>query len=345
MNDTRVEDTAASGEAVYKVEDLVIDLYTPTVSVRAVDGAGFHVAPGETLAIVGESGSGKTVMTLGPLGLMPEGVAVDLRGKAAVSGRDILALSAKERSALRGGFFGVIFQDPMSALNPMLKIGPQLARQAQLYRGLSAEAARKEGISLLARSGIPDPEDRYNRYPHELSGGMLQRAMIALALASHPRVLIADEPTTALDATVQAQILALIRQIQQEDGVAVVLITHDIGAVSVLADRVMVLYAGQVAEEGAAIDVLTDPVHPYTRGLLASVPDFRSDEASGTREIPGLPPNQARLEPGCRFVERCSYGQASCRTSRPPLVPVLRGTAPRRVACPVVLAEEAIPHG
>lgn len=330
--------------AVYEVDGLVIDLYTPTVSVRAVDGAGFKVAAGETLAIVGESGSGKTVMTLGPLGLLPEGVAVDLRGTARADGKDILTLSPRDLSHLRGGFFGVIFQDPMSALNPMLKIGPQLARQAQLFQGLSAEAARKEAVSLLARSGIPDPEDRYDRYPHELSGGMLQRAMIALALAARPRVLIADEPTTALDATVQAQILALIRQIQKEDGIAVILITHDIGAVSVLADRVMVLYAGQVAEEGAAIDLLTDPIHPYTRGLLASVPDFRSDDATGTKEIPGLPPNQSQLMPGCRFADRCDRVQPACRTHRPPLVAVARGTAPRRVACPVVLREEGIAH-
>jgi oligopeptide/dipeptide ABC transporter ATP-binding protein len=332
---------------VYAVENLVIDLYTPTVSVRAVDGASFHVLAGETVAIVGESGSGKTVMTLGPLGLMPEGVAVDLHGTAKADGRDILTLSPPELSALRGGFFGVIFQDPMSALNPMLKIGPQLARQAQLYAGLSAEAARREAVSLLARSGIPDPEDRFNRYPHELSGGMLQRAMIALALAARPRVLIADEPTTALDATVQAQILALIRQIQKEDGIAVVLITHDIGAVSVLADRVIVLYAGQIAEEGTAIDVLTAPVHPYTRGLLASVPDFRSDTATGTQEIPGIPPNQAQLMPGCRFADRCDLVQASCHTHRPRLQTVglqtvASGEVPHRVACPVVLVAEGI---
>jgi oligopeptide/dipeptide ABC transporter ATP-binding protein len=327
---------------IYEVDGLVIDLYTPTVSVRAVDGAGFHVASGETLAIVGESGSGKTVMTLGPLGLLPEGVAVDLRGTARADGKDILSMSPADLSRLRGGFFGVIFQDPMSALNPMLKIGPQLAEQARRYAGLSAEAARKEAVSLLARSGIPDPEDRYDRYPHELSGGMLQRAMIALALAARPRVLIADEPTTALDATVQAQILALIRQIQKEDGIAVILITHDIGAVSVLADRVAVLYAGQVAEEGSAIDVLTAPVHPYTRGLLASVPDFRSDSASGTKEIPGIPPNQAQLMPGCRFVDRCDRAEAACKTRRPRLQTVAKGAVPHRVACPIVIAAEGI---
>lgn len=327
---------------VYSVENLVIDLYTPTLSVRAVDGTSFHVAPGECVAIVGESGSGKTVMTLGPLGLMPEGVAVDLKGHAHADGRDLVTLSQKELSALRGGYFGVIFQDPMSALNPMLKIGPQLVRQGQRYAGLSAESARNEAVSLLARLGIPDPEDRFHRYPHELSGGMLQRAMIALALAARPRVLIADEPTTALDATVQAQILELIRQIQKEDGIAVVLITHDIGAVSVLADRVIVLYAGQIVEEGTAIDVLTAPVHPYTRGLLASVPDFRSDAATGTKEIPGIPPNQVQLMPGCRFAERCDAVVPACRLHRPQLQTVALGPVPHRVACPVTIVAEGI---
>jgi oligopeptide/dipeptide ABC transporter ATP-binding protein len=329
-------------EPVYDVENLVIDLYTPTVSVRAVDGASFSVHPGETLAIVGESGSGKTVMTLGPLGLMPEGVSVDIRGTAHADGKNLVGLSERELSALRGGQFGVIFQDPMSALNPMLKIGPQLAEQARRFAGLSASQARAQAVSLLARTGIPDPEDRYDRYPHELSGGMLQRAMIALALAAKPRVLIADEPTTALDATVQAQILALLRQIQREDGIAVILITHDIGAVSVLADRVIVLYAGRICEEGGAEDVLTAPVHPYTRGLLASVPDFRSDAVTGTREIPGLPPDQTRLVPGCRFVDRCDRAEPSCRTHRPELSKIGGDDVSHSAACPVVMKAEGI---
>ncbi|MCY3876845.1 MAG: ABC transporter ATP-binding protein [Rhodobacteraceae bacterium] len=329
---------------VYAVENLVIDLYTPTVSVRAVDGVSFVVNSGETLAIVGESGSGKTVMTLGPLGLMPEGVTIDLHGSVTAAGQDLVKISPRKLSKLRGGQFGVIFQDPMSALNPMLKIGPQLAEQARRFAGLSAGDARREAVSLLARTGIPDPEDRYDRYPHELSGGMLQRAMIALALAARPRVLIADEPTTALDATVQAQILALLRQIQEEDGIAVVLITHDIGAVSVLADRVIVLYAGRIAEEGSAIDVLTAPVHPYTRGLLASVPDFRSDTATGTREIPGLPPDQTRLLPGCNFADRCAQTVASCRQKRPEVTRVGGTAVPHQAACPVVIAAEGIAH-
>lgn len=332
----------SQGSVLYAVDELVIDLFTPTISVRAVDGASFRIHEGETVAIVGESGSGKTVMTLGPLGLLPEGVAVDLKGSTEADGKNLLALNATELSDMRGRYFGVIFQDPMSALNPMLKIGPQLAEQARRYAGLSADAAKLEAVSLLKRTGIPDPEDRFDRYPHELSGGMLQRAMIALALASKPRVLIADEPTTALDATVQAQILDLIRQIQKEDGIAVVLITHDIGAVAAIANRVIVLYAGQIVEEGSALDVLTKPVHPYTRGLLASVPDFRSDTASGAREIPGLPPNQIKLEPGCRFADRCALVQLVCRTRRPQLQTISVEATHHRVACPVVIAAEGI---
>ncbi|MER8915167.1 ABC transporter ATP-binding protein [Mesorhizobium sp. M0761] len=332
----------SDNQPLYAIENLVIDLYATTVSVRAVDGVSFNVRPGETVAVVGESGSGKTVMTLGPLGLLPEGVTVNMKGSAQADGSELLAMDSRQLSDLRGRYFGVIFQDPMSALNPMLKIGPQLARQARRFAGLSREAARRQAVSLLARSGIPDPEDRYNRYPHEMSGGMLQRAMIALALAARPRVLIADEPTTALDATVQAQILELIRQIQREDGIAVVLITHDIGVVASVADRVIVLYAGQVAEEGTAMDVLTQPVHPYTRGLLASVPDFRADDNVATREIPGLPPSQIRLEPGCRFADRCELVEAGCRKHRPPLQTISISANPHRVACPVVLRQEGI---
>ena len=332
----------SQASSIYAVDNLVIDLFTPTISVRAVDGASFHIHEGETVAIVGESGSGKTVMTLGPLGLLPEGVAIDLKGSATAGGRNLLALNAANLSDMRGRYFGVIFQDPMSALNPMLKIGPQLAEQARRYAGLSVDAAKLEAVSLLKRTGIPDPQDRYDCYPHELSGGMLQRAMIALALASKPRVLIADEPTTALDATVQAQILDLIQQIQKEDGIAVVLITHDIGAVAAIASRVIVLYAGQIVEEGSALDVLTKPVHPYTRGLLASVPDFRSDTARGAREIPGLPPNQIKLEPGCRFADRCALAQPSCRLHRPRLQTINVDEVHHRVACPVVIAAEGI---
>lgn len=330
---------------VYTVENLVIDLHTPVASVRAVDGVSFDVRQGETLAVVGESGSGKTVMTLGPLGLLPEGVAVDMRGSCRIDGKNLLDQDASQLSMLRGRDFGVVFQDPMSALNPMLRVGPQLASQAERFAGLSRREAREYAISLLARTGIPDPEDRYNRYPHEMSGGMLQRVMIALALSSRPRVLIADEPTTALDATVQAQILDLLRQIQKEEGIAVVLITHDIGAVAAIADRVVVLYAGQVSEQGSVEDVLTQPRHPYTRGLLASVPDFRSETEESGHEIPGMPPNQLTLEAGCRFAERCSVAVPSCRVVRPRLAGVSGTNDLHRVACPIVLGQsEYVAH-
>jgi peptide/nickel transport system ATP-binding protein/oligopeptide transport system ATP-binding protein len=328
-------------EALYVIDNLVVDLYAPTVSIRAVDGVSFRAEAGETVAIVGESGSGKTVMTLAPLGLLPEGVRTDLRGSARVGTQELIGMDARALSRLRGGTFGVVFQDPMSALNPMLKVGPQLAEQARRNRGLTANESRKAAISLLARTGIPDPEDRYNRYPHEMSGGMLQRVMIGLALAAQPKVLIADEPTTALDATVQAQILELLRDIQRRERITVILITHDIGAVAAAADRVIVLYAGRVCEEGPVGLVLTDPVHPYTRGLLASVPDFRAERARATVEIPGLPPDQSRLESGCRFAARCPKAEDACRGRRPDLVAMRDG---RKVACPVSLRERAAAH-
>ncbi len=321
--------------AVYTLRDLVVDLYAPSATVRAVDGVSLDLYPGETLAVVGESGSGKTVLTLGPLGLLPEGIAIDVRGSANAGGRELLGMPPRDLSRARGRQFGVIFQDPMSALNPMRRVGPQLALQAHRLAGLSRSAAQAEAVSLLRRTGIPDPEDRYWRYPHEMSGGMLQRVMIALALVGRPKVLIADEPTTALDATVQAQILGLIRQIQREDGIAVVMITHDIGVVASVADRVVVLYAGRVAEEGTVLDVLTRPVHPYTRGLLASVPDLRRPVGEPIREIPGVPPSQTVIAPGCQFAERCPDVEPSCRLRRPVLAGVSAALDPHRVACAV----------
>ena len=322
---------------LYAVRALTIDIHSAQQSVRAVDDVSFSLWPGETVAVVGESGSGKTVMTLGPLGLLPEGVAVRVQGAASVGGTDLLATAGRDRGRARARTFGVIFQDPMSALNPMRRVGPQIAAQIRRFTDHSARAARAEAVSLLRRVGIADPEDRYGRYPHEMSGGMLQRAMIALALASKPRILIADEPTTALDATVQAQILDLLREIQRQEGLAVILITHDIGVVSAMADRVLVMYAGRIVEEGTALDVLIRPAHPYTRGLLASVPDLwaRSHDRSG--EIPGAPPDLARFEPGCRFADRCALEVPSCRRTQPALQPVPPAGS-HRAACPVVLA-------
>ena len=320
---------------ILEFKDLRIDLYTETASVRAVDGASFKVHPGEILAIVGESGSGKTVLTLGTLGLLPEGVSIVMNGTAKCCGYDLIDGPNSAREILRSGQAGVVFQDPISALNPMKTIGPQIRAQTVRFRGVSKSEGRKLALELLRRTGIPDPEDRYNRYPHEMSGGMLQRAMIALALSGKPRVLIADEPTTALDATVQAQILELIRDIRKSEGLAVVLITHDIGVVASVADRVVVLYAGRVAETGTVEDVLLEPVHPYTRGLLAAVPDIRSESGAGVNGISGAPPDQTRLGIGCPFAPRCVDTIDACRTITPRLIEVGSVSPGHRAACHV----------
>lgn len=297
--------THKNTKAVFQIRDLYVDLYTETSSVRAVDGVSLDVGRGEMVAIVGESGSGKTVLTLAPLGLLPEGVSLDISGSVTCDGVELIGSSTRAGGAFMRSNVGVVFQDPISALNPMKKIGPQLCAQAMRRRGVGRPEGRRIAIDLLKRTGIPDPEDRYDRYPHEMSGGMLQRAMIALALAGNPKLLIADEPTTALDATVRAQILELIKDIQRKEGIAVVIITHDIGVVSSVADRVVVLYAGRVAEVGSVENVLTSPVHPYTRGLLSSVPEVRT-QRRGIFGIPGTPPDQSHLHRGCPFTPRCT---------------------------------------
>ena len=320
---------------IVEFEDLSIDLYTETADVRAVGGASLRVYPGEILAIVGESGSGKTVLTLGMLGLLPEGVSVVTRGTARCCGHDLTGGPRSAQAILRSGQVGVVFQDPSSALNPMRRIGPQIRAQTVRLRGVSPAAGRRVTLDLLRRTGIPDPEDRYRRYPHELSGGMLQRAMIALALAGRPKLLIADEPTTALDATVQAQILELIRDIRATEELAVILITHDIGVVAAVADRVVVLYAGKVAETGTVRRVLLDPLHPYTRGLLEAVPDVRSGTGTVVEGIPGTPPDQTRLTAGCPFAPRCTETIEWCRSVSPRLEAAALRAPGHQAACHV----------
>ena len=277
-------------------------------------------------------------MTLGPLGLLPEGIAVHMRGKAKTARGDLLQASGKARVKIRGNEFGVVFQDPLSALNPMRRIGPQLAEQARRFAGLSADDAKADAIANLRRVGIADPEDRYWRYPHEFSGGMRQRAMIALALSSRPKILLADEPTTALDATVQAQILFLLKRIQAEEGLAIILITHDVGVVAGMADRVAVMYAGRIVEEGTVVDVLKHPIHPYTQGLLSSVPDLDTHVGERLTEVPGVPPDLSRLDAGCRFASRCFAAKPSCNLTRPGLAPVSSQRATHKVACLVMHA-------
>ena len=326
-------------QPLYAVDNLTVDLYTAQQAVRAVDDCSFAVHAGETLAIVGESGSGKTVLTLGPLGLMPEGVSIDIRGAARTPEGDVANGGKRRRAGLLGKEFGVVFQDPSSALNPMRRIGPQLAAQSRRFGGVSVSHAKADAVAQLRRVGIADPESRYGCYPHELSGGMRQRAMIALALAGRPRVLLADEPTTALDATVQAQILDLLKSIQAVERLAVIVITHDIGVVAGLADRVAVMYAGRIVEDGDAVDVLKRPAHPYTQGLLASVPDMQSPVGTRLREIEGQPPDLSALRPGCHFAPRCFAAVDACRSLRPALAQVPSGARGHRVACPVIAGD------
>jgi len=319
---------------VLEASDLVVRLYAPSGTVHAVNGVSWALEPGRTLAIVGESGSGKTVMTLAPLGLLPPGVSCDVTGSFRFDGRELLDAGETARAAVRGSGVGFVFQDPLSAFNPMRRIGAQIAEPARVHDGLSRRAAAERAAELLALVGLPDARRRVDMYPHELSGGMRQRAMIAMALAANPRVVVADEPTTALDATVQAQIIELLADLQQRLDMALLLITHDIGVVAGMADDVAVMYAGRIVEHGSVHDVLKRPDHPYTRGLLASVP--RGETQSGTRfsGLPGTPPDLMQVARGCPFAPRCAYALAVCTAQRPDLEPPLSGET-RRSACHV----------
>ncbi len=299
---------------------------------NAVDGVSFSLAPGRTLALVGESGCGKSVTALSLLRLVaPPGEITG--GEVRFAERDLLALDERELRRVRGGEIAMVFQEPMTSLNPVLTIGRQVAEVVETHRGRSARAARIEAAALLARVGIPDPERRLDEYPHRLSGGMRQRVMIAMALAGEPRILIADEPTTALDVTVQAQILDLLRAVQQETGMAILLITHDLGVVAQMADDVAVMYAARVVEEASARDLFANPMHPYTRGLFAALPRF--DSSALPRPIPGSVPDPTAHPAGCVFHPRCSERVDRCAR----VVPALAASGRHRVACDVVRGE------
>jgi peptide/nickel transport system ATP-binding protein len=287
---------------------------------RAVDGVSFDLYPGETLGVVGESGCGKTVTSLSILRLVPEPPGHIRPGSfIEFDGRNLLALQPKELRAIRGNRIAMIFQEPMTSLNPVLTIGDQVAEAAVVHENLSRSAARARAIDMLRQVGIPDPDQRVDDYPHQLSGGMRQRVMIAMALICHPQILIADEPTTALDVTIQAQILELLGQLQQQLGMAVLLITHDLGVVAGTADRVLVMYAGQVVETASTGDLFAQPLHPYTEGLLASIP--RIDRPRDRlHSIPGSVPAATAWPAGCRFHPRCPYAWEKCRTEEPPLL-------------------------
>jgi oligopeptide transport system ATP-binding protein len=301
-----------------------------------VDGVDFHLDPGETLGIVGESGSGKSVTVLSLMRLLqrPGRVAA---GQVLYKGRDLLQSSEREMQEVRGQEIAMIFQDPMTSLNPVYRTGWQVGEPLRLHRGLDLGASIKEAISAFGRVGIPEPEKRVRAYPHQFSGGMRQRAMIAMGLTTAPAVLIADEPTTALDVTIQAQILELLKKVNQESGTATILITHNLGVVAGMCERLMVMYAGRVVESGPTEDVFANPRHPYTRALLRSIPRLDAEAHEPLPAIEGLPPDLTDLPGGCAFHPRCAFRVARCVEETPALLPV---GSTQRAACWVTQAGE-----
>jgi len=320
-------------DPVLSIRDLVVEFSTEDGIVQAVDGVTYDLYPGETLGIVGESGSGKSVSTMSILGLIPMPPGRIVRGEAMFKGTDLLKLSKRQLRRVRGNDVAVVFQDPMTSLNPVLKIGAQIGEAIKTHHpGEKDAAVRERTLDLLRLVGVPNPERRYEQYPHEFSGGMRQRAMIAMANANSPSLLIADEPTTALDVTIQAQILEVLKKAQDETQAATILITHDLDIIAELADRVLVMYAGKVVELGDVQTIFESPRHPYTVGLMDSLPRIGTDE-DWLRPIPGQPPSLISRPPGCPFHPRCflSQGRARCREEEPPLRPI--GTQPHLSAC------------
>jgi oligopeptide/dipeptide ABC transporter ATP-binding protein len=297
--------------------------------VRAVDGVDFHVDPGETLGIVGESGSGKSVTVLSVMRLLQRPGRVD-GGRVLFKGRDLLQYSEREMQEVRGQEIAMIFQDPMTSLNPVYRTGWQVGEPLRLHKGLDLAASIKEAVSVLKRVGISEPEKRVRAYPHQFSGGMRQRAMIAMGLSTAPALLIADEPTTALDVTIQAQILELLKSVNQQFGTATILITHNLGVVAGMCERLMVMYAGRVVESGPTEDVFANPKHPYTWALLRSIPRLDAEEHEPLRAIEGLPPDLTELPSGCAFHPRCPFRVARCIQETPLLLPV---GSTQRAAC------------
>jgi oligopeptide/dipeptide ABC transporter ATP-binding protein len=321
-------------EPLLRVEDLRIQFRTDHGVVKAADGVSFSVWPDEVLGIVGESGSGKTVTALSVLRLLPP--TARITGTITFGGRDVLALSDDELRAIRGDRVGLIFQDALAALNPLHRVGKQIAEAVRVHHHeTSRDDAWKRAVELLGLVGIPTPEARARQYPHEFSGGMRQRAMIAMAMANDPDVLIADEPTTALDVTTQAQILELLKEVRRRTRSALVLITHDFGVIAGVADRVLVMYAGKVVESGTVDEVLLHPAHPYTKGLLASMPRA-AQEARRLVRIAGQPPSLVDVPSGCAFHPRCPFARLpdSCATTVPELLPVALPGGGHRAACP-----------
>ncbi len=315
---------AAPAETALDVRDLQTWFYTRQGIVKAVDGVSFELRKGETLGIVGESGCGKSITALSVMRLVPDPPGRIIGGQVRLDGRNLLDLDPAEMRLVRGNEISMIFQEPMTSLNPVLTIGYQIAEALVLHRNMSRSEALSRSVEMLDMMRIPEPAQRAGEYPHQLSGGMRQRAMIAMALACNPKVLIADEPTTALDVTIQAQILDLIVRLQKELGTAVILITHDLGVVAETTQRIIVMYAGRKVEEADVVPLFANPMHPYTHGLMASVPRLAimsgadPDATERLEEIPGIVPPLNNLPPGCAFAPRCRFADDRCRAEYPP---------------------------
>ena len=319
--------------ALLDVENLRVRFETHHGVVRAVDGVSFSLEEGETLGLVGESGSGKSVTNLSLMGLIPQPPGVVEADALTLEGRSLLGMSDEELRRVRGNEVSMIFQDPMTSLNPLLTIGRQLTEVLEVHERVPRREARRRAAKGLDDVGIPEPERRLDQYPHELSGGMRQRVMIAMGLLCSPKVLLADEPTTALDVTIQAQILELMKSLQESHGTAIILVTHDLGVVAGMSDRVNVMYAGKLVETASADALFESPRHPYTTGLLGSVPRLTGDTSAALDSIPGSPPDLAALPGGCAFRPRCGHAVDRCATEVPPLHVIGSGASARSTAC------------
>jgi oligopeptide/dipeptide ABC transporter ATP-binding protein len=328
MADQETTEHGVSGDPALKVEDLCVDIRTITGTVRAVNGVTFEAYRGQTLALLGESGCGKSMTATALVGLL-EPVAEVTQGSAVLAEQDLFSVDRKTRRKLAGTELAIVFQDALTALNPLYTVGAQLAEPFQIHQGMKPKEAKLKAIELMARVGIPQPETRIDSYPHQFSGGMRQRLLIAMAVALNPSVLIADEPTTALDVTVQAQIMALLRDLRTEYDMAVVLITHDLALVAEEADGVAVMYAGNIIETGPVSEVFGDPKHPYTKGLLNSVP-VDAERGDELKSIGGAPPDLHSIPKGCVYQARCPLAREVCTSTRPTLSTTGTG---RRAAC------------
>ena len=331
--------THSEHQKILEVKNLCTSFFTEAGEVKAIDDVSFSVYKGKTLGIVGESGCGKSVTSLSIMRLIPQPPGKIVSGQILYRGQDLTQLSPAEMRAIRGNEISMIFQEPMTSLNPVFTIGDQVCEAISLHQDLSRKEVRNKAVEMLKLVGISSPESRLEEYPHQLSGEMRQRVMIAMALSCNPQVLIADEPTTALDVTIQAQILDLLRDLQQKVGMGLILITHDLGVVAEVADEVVVMYAGRVVEQGSVKEIFASPQMPYTRGLLNSIPTLSQDPTGKVKKsrleaIPGIVPNLLHLPRGCRFQERCSYVMEQCRQEEPGLRVVGESKAiPHSIRC------------